>query len=166
MTTHIIKPTDKEETQVLRWLQSACESPKKYRPNNALKGLRVENGVTVGTDGHRLHIAPTPESLEDYQDKTLIPESKITITPKPQEFTEDEDKYPDWKVIMDQIDNKEVVLKIGMNKKYLADLANMPGDDLVILTFTDPKQPVKITKQDNESMAVIMPMFIRGLEDK
>jgi len=164
MNTHVIKPTDKAESQKLRWLQVACKNKKEYRHNNALKGIRIEENNAVATDGCRLHMIKTPEFLKDYLNKTLIPENKVTVTPKPQEFTESNDLYPAWSEIVglveDQIKNGGVKFKIGLNKKYLADLKDMPGDDLVILTFTGEEEPVKISKPDNEAVAIIMPMRI------
>lgn len=158
---HVIKFADKEETKQIRWLQNAL-STDAARPQ--LTCIRVENGHTVATDGFRMHIIETPATLADYQDKNLHPDSKkIAVNPRPEEFCEYPQKFPEWQQIRDPLDKKEPVFKIAMSPKLLADLVGMTDSDTVVLTFFGSHDPVLVKApqdSDNGNEAVIMPKLV------
>ena len=152
-----IKFKNKQETRAMRFVQDAC-STDPSRP--ILTSIRIENGKTIAADGYRLHIAPTPETLKEYEGKQLKPERRIRVNPQPEEFEEVEGTFPDWQQI---VPDRLPVYRIALDKNFLADLGNMPSDsDVLILEFGSPNHPVMAytNSQGEEYQALIMPMHI------
>ena len=153
METKIIKQYSKDEAKMVKWVSLAC-SKDGTRP--ILEGINISDGEIAASDGHRLHLAgPTPTAFIEGEGKTLKPVNTLSATPRPEEFELIEGTYPDYKQI---VPTGEPVFEIALNKKLLADLKTMPGDAMIILSFTDPMHPVKITSPSSGAVAVIMPM--------
>jgi len=147
-----VKQNSKEDSKILKWVSLACS---KDKARSVLLGIKVNNGEIAAADGFRLHIAPTPDALKPHNDKILKPTSTLSATPKYDEFETDPGTFPDYQQI---VPTDEPTFKIALNKKYLAALATMPGDEYVVLEFTKPTSPIKITSPSSEAVAVIMPM--------
>jgi len=153
-----IKFKNTDETRAVRFVQNACETIER-RP--ILGSIRVENDKIVASDGWRLHIAPTPETLKEYADKQLKPERRIRVTPQPEEFEEVEGTFPAWREIDNRANAEEVVVRIALNKDFLADLKDMPSNsDGVVFEIRGEEKPVVITPLDGPKgyRAILMPM--------
>lgn len=147
------KLESKEECKEVKWCQLAAS---KDQARQVLTGLFVDSKKTVAADGFRMHVIETPAALYDYDDQ-VIKSNTVTVNPQIQEVEVIEGTFPDYTQI---VPTDEPVLSIGINKKYLADLKTMPGDEMIILHITDPKHPVKITCPGSDAVAVIMPMHL------
>ena len=150
----VIKQSSKEDSKALKWMSLACS---KDKARYILNGFLVNQDKTAAADGYRLHIINTTEAMKDSlscRDKVIKPLSTIGATPKIEEFEIIDGRFPTYQEI---IPSDDPVFTIGINKKYLAALATMPGDEMITLEFTDPMHPVKITSSDG-AVAVIMPM--------
>ena len=154
------KLDNKEQAKALKWVQLAA-SKDQSRP--ILNGLYINNGETVGCDGFRLHIIETPEPFTDsiaVQGKVIQQLNTVALTPRIEEYIEYEGgDYPAYEQI---IPSDKPVFKIAVNKKLLAALAAMPGDEAIILSFTGDNKPIKVTSgsSDCKAVAVIMPMHL------
>ena len=159
--SHIITLADKEEARAVKWLQSAT-SKDAARP--ILTTIYVKNGRTVTADGFRIHSINTPETLKEFEGKNLHPDSKIAVNPRPEPFCEYPGNFPDCDQIKQLAEKSKPIVKIGLNKKFLADLADMPtgSNNMIILTITDPNKPVVITtrEEDYQAEVILMPMRI------
>ena len=156
------KLKDKEECKATNFVQKAC-SKDGSRP--VLNGILVENGSIIAADGFRMHVGVTPEAFKEHEGQIVqvVNNDKpaaVKVTPTIQELQKVEGKFPDWSQIMpDKKEDYAPVFQIAVNKKYLADLLNMPGKSDVMLrfSFTDPMHPILVEGAEGYK-AVIMPM--------
>ena len=159
MTIHTIKLSSKEDSQAVKWVSLA-----RSKESQILNTLRIDNNTLISCDGHRIHKIETPETLQEYNQKSLKPLQNIPVSPQPIEFEEIEGNYPDWQAIIESAEDKEIVFQIAVNKKLLADLAKMPTGqtDRIILQFTNKHKPIKIIAPDSydKAEAFIMPMHM------
>lgn len=153
MNTRHIKG-NKKESFFIRWLQKMTH---KGRGRPALKGIRVENGKTVATDGMRMVITPTPEPFKDHEPVTL--EGKIPAGKFVAEMEIIESTYPDFNTIVPS-DSPESI--VGINPKLLAEiLGGMKGT--AIIGLHGSTRPIEISgtgKDGEEVYAVLMPMHL------
>ena len=156
------KLDSKDECKAVNFVQKACG---KDQARPVLTGILVQNGNIVASDGFRMHVGITPEAFKEYQGEIIqvVNNDKpaaVKTTPTIQELQKVEGRFPDWSQIMpDKKEDYSPVLQIAVNKKYLADLLNMPGKSDVMLrfSFTDPMHPILIEGAEGYK-AVIMPM--------
>ena len=158
------KLKDKEECKATNFVQKAC-SKDGSRP--VFNGIKVENGSIIAADGFRMHIGITPEAFKDYEGEIIQVHNDhkpaaVKVTPTIQEVKKIEGRFPDWSQIMpDKKEDYSPVFQIAVNKKYLADLINMPGkegaDHMLRFSFTDPNHPILVEGAEGYK-AVIMPM--------
>ena len=151
----VIKQSSKEDSKALKWISLACS---KDKARYILNGFLVNQDKTAAADGFRLHIINTTEAMKDSlscRDKIIKPANgPVSATPRMEEFEVVDGTFPTYQEI---IPSDEPVFSFSVNKKYLAALATMPGDEMITFNFTDPMHPVKITSSDG-AVAVIMPM--------
>ncbi len=147
----------KNDASEIRWLHDGTS--KAGRP--ALEGLNVENGITVTANGFELRIAPTPESLKEFDGKLVrldkAPRAGGDVV-KVDLITDG--TFPDWRGV---IPTSEPVLKIGINAGWLAALLSGMGK-IVELTFYGPTQPIVIKSEDK--YALLMPAHIDDRVDQ
>ena len=150
-----IKP-NKEETKLLNWLNKARSTDPM---RDTLSSIQVKNGVTVATDGYRMHFIPTPECLKELnlaKDTAIKQVSKSLHADTLAEFDTPPQNYPDIDQVMPR---GEPCFTIGADAKYLIDaLSGFSGK--VVLTFYSTREPFTVTSlDDKESIqkALIMP---------
>lgn len=153
MNTRHIKG-NKKESFFIRWLQKMTHTGH-GRP--ALKGVRLENGKAIATDGIRMVITPTPEPFKDLEPVTL--EGKVPAGAFEADMEVIEDTYPDFNTIVPS-DSPESI--VGFNPKKLADiLGGMKG--VAAIGLHGKNKPIEISGTGNdgeEVYAVLMPMHL------
>ena len=154
-----VKQKNKEDSKILKWVSLACSKDKSWP---VLNGIKVNNGEIAAADGFRLHVANTPDALKPHNEKILNPVGTISATPKYDEFITEPGTFPDYEQI---IPKDEPYFLTAVNKKFLAALATMPGDDAIILEFYKPGAPMKVTNPGSGAVAVIMPMFTDQMKE-
>ena len=157
MDNIVMKQDSKDDSKALKWVSLACS---KDKARAVLNGFLVNEDKTAAADGFRLHIINTTEAMKDSlscRDKVLHPVSPIAATPKIEEFEIVDGRFPQYQEI---VPSDDPIFTFSVNKKYLASLSTMPGDEMITFEFTDPMHPVKITSSDG-AVAVIMPMKSR-----
>lgn len=154
MNTRHIKG-NKKESVFIRWLQKMTH---KGSGRPAQKGIRIENGKTIVTDGRRMIITPTPGPFKDQDTVTL--EGKIPAGEFEAEMEVIEDTYPDFKSIIVS-DSPESI--VAFNPQLLAEiLGGMKG--MAILGLHGSTKPLEISgtgKDGEEVYAVLMPVHLK-----
>jgi len=164
---------EKQDAATLRWLQMAAATEKSRggfeRP--ILSGMKVDNGRAVAVDGFRMHVASTPELLEDFEGEIVrINEGKGIAKGANRVYSAEvvEGNYPDWKQIVSGDETPQSV--IAFNSKYLREALGMPQDtdwqfkdNIVTLRIYKSTAPVTVTSKGGNYQAVVMPIH---LEDK
>ena len=154
MNNIYIKPTDKEQAKTLKWLHSGCS---KDQARQVLTGIEVQSKYTYSTDGFRLMRIETPEYLVEYEGKVIKPLNTLPANPQVIEWEEVDGTFPDCEQVIET--DKPEYFSFAVNKKLLADaIKTMPGDDMITLSFTGNKEPVRITTDD--ALLLIMPMHL------
>jgi hypothetical protein len=124
---------DPADAKTLRWLALGT-STDETRPT--LTGLCVRNGITASTDGFRLHVAPTPATLEALQGEIVRPQagkwpaaaSKAVSYAVPV-VTLVGYNYPNYEAIVKDVQSYPVAGTIRLAGKYLREFAEGLSDD-------------------------------------
>jgi hypothetical protein len=161
MSDQLITRT-KEDAVTLRWLQKAT-AQNDGRPT--LSGVCKSNGKAVSSDGFRLHIAPTPEVLDELPDGSILRINdgrtihKTANRVYPTEAIDG--NFPDWEAIMPK-DPPNLI--IAFNPQYLREAIELPQSkvdaDMVVLRFYTSQQPAVIQDMAGTHQAVLMPMYL------
>ena len=153
MNTRRIKG-NKKESLLIRWLQKMTH---KGFGRPALKGIHIENGKAIATDGYRMVITPAPEPFKGLEPITLegkVPAGKFEV-----DMEIILDTFPDFKSIVPE-DSPESI--VGVNPQLLADiLKGMKGT--AILGLHGKNKPIEISGRGNDGekvYAVLMPMHL------
>jgi hypothetical protein len=153
----------KDESKILRWLQSACASTNEKDSRPVLTGIRIFDGIVLGCDGFRIHAVPRPDALEGDYEGSLV--GKIPAGEFIAKMEVIEGGYPNYEEI---IPDDEPVFEIAVNAKFLRDaLAGMESP--VLLRFwknTNPMEIMGTGRDDQSRYALIMPMHVSTGRDR
>ncbi len=146
----------KKDAAAIRWLYDGIN---KDGGRPVMQGLCVEDDITVAANGYQLRIAPTPESLKEFDGKLV----RLDKAPRAggdvvKTSLIDEDKFPEWREI---IPTGKPAFQIGVNAGWLANLIMGMGET-VELIFYSPTQPIIIKSDDK--YAVLMPTYTKDVE--
>lgn len=132
-----------DDAKTLRWLALSA-SPDETRP--ALTGLYVKNNVTVSTDGCRLHVAPTPATLQELQGEIVRPHTGKwnSAAAKAASYAVPVQKlvgynFPRFEAIVKDAQSYPVAGTIRLAGKYLREFAKGLSDEdaVEIVVFAD-----------------------------
>lgn len=122
-----------EDAKTLRWLALGA-SPDETRPT--LTGLKVTNGLTASTDGVRLHVAPTPATLEALQGEIVRPQAGKwpAAASKAQSYAVPVQtlvgyNFPAYEQIVKDMQAQPIAGTIRIAAKYLREFCEGLGDD-------------------------------------
>lgn len=156
----------REDAKPLRWLALAT-STDKTRPG--ITGIHIDGGLTMATDGFRLHVAPTPATVAPLEGQII--RAKWPAMPQGADYAAHveivDDTYPNTRLIVDQARQRPVGATVRLNAKYLKDfLDGLGNDDHVELTIPARNSgPVILATTANaktpERWALIMPVSER-----
>lgn len=127
-----------------------------------IQALRVDPDVTWATDGFRAVAIPTPECLKHHEPANLVFHNL-----RAGKFsTEAEVRAGTFPVMKEIIPTTEVTGEIAINARFLRDLAELAGDQTLILQIRDHNTPMVVrsysepAKKQKPLFAVIMPVYI------
>ena len=84
-----------------------------------------------------------------------------TVTlPSGQTFTREDYTFPNVKTVFNA-PRSETIVRIGLNAKYLYEMAQALGSDEVVLDITDPNQGIHVAPNNpkgNEGRGILMPV--------
>ncbi len=148
----------KEEAKTVRWIQKGV-STDDTRP--ALCAVYIDGEKMVSTNGFRLHIAPTPEVLQEYNGKCLdlgkVPAQDCIIAVH--EITNG--SYPEYEAVIPAQDESE--LEISFNSQFMIEfLQSIPKGTIVKMNLKDGNNPLVLsTEEDAPRFGIIMPTWHR-----
>ena len=122
-----------DDAKTLRWLALGT-SPDEARPT--LTGLKVSNGLTAATDGFRLHVAPTPATLDGLQGEIVRPQAVQwpTAASKAQSYAVPVVKlvgynFPNYEAIVKDVQAQPIAGTIRIAAKYLREFCEGLSED-------------------------------------
>ena len=157
-----------EDARTINWLLSAaCKDDTRF----VLQGIHVkESGFSEATNGWCWHEAPTPECLQAYAGKILIPEKYQIKSNSPVVFhvAADHWSFPDTSIVIPA--RTRVAFRINMNSRlftnavhgftgrhYIFDPDTRP-DNVVTVSFIDSNSPILFEDSKNRR-ALVMPVY-------
>ena len=137
-----------EDARTLKWLQLAATKPK---DRATLSGVYVDGPVTVATDGFRLHVSPTPETLTDHQGEIIAPTggkwpSASGKAPFVATAEAVDANFPRYHRVVDDAQNRPVAAVAYLDAAYLADFCSglKKGTVVKITLLPNNDDPSKI----------------------
>lgn len=147
-----------EDAKTLKWLQLAASSDN-TRPS--LTGVYVDGPVTVSTDGFRLHVAPTPETLQDHQGEIISPTggkwpSASGKAPFVATAEAVDANFPRYQNIVEDAHNTPVAAVVYLDAAFLTDFCNgLKKGTVVKITVPPNKTPGRYVYQDPVILATV-----------
>ena len=152
-----------EDARTLKWLQLAATKPE---DRATLSGVFVDGAVTVATDGFRLHVSPTPETLADHQGEIIAPtggkwpSAGNKSTPYVATAEVVDANYPNYRRVVEDAQKQPVAAVVYLDAAFLTDFCNglkkgtvvkitvppnktpdLVGDPVILATVPTPSAP-------------------------
>ena len=138
-----------EDARTLKWLQLAATRPE---DRATLSGVFVDGAVTVATDGFRLHVSPTPETLADHQGEIIAPtggkwpSAGNKSTPYVATAEVVDANYPNYRRVVEDAQKQPVAAVVYLDAAFLTDFCNGLKKGTVVKIILPPNNddPSKI----------------------
>jgi DNA polymerase III sliding clamp (beta) subunit (PCNA family) len=138
--------------------------------------IHIKDGKIIATDTFSLIETKAPEGItkngaikaEDIKGAHYLGHTEdgapIVQTKKGEQLSidtkETRDPFPEYEQLIPEDNEDTNTLKL--NKKYLINLLSaIPEDTIILTTQKDETKPVKITSEDNNTKALIMPLIMK-----